>query len=297
MSWLNANIVLVQATATTFLLALSIHYPLRAGVLSLAGAGAFGIGGYTAGVLFTHYGLTTWPAIGIAVVGSAATTTVLGAVLYRLNGLYLAMATIAFDLIVPVVAGNLSLTGGLTGLYGATGQIHLWHLALIAGATLALFAASEFSGVSRRIDVVRDDATLAAAMGVNVGLHRLVSFLISGALGGLGGALLVLLRTTVTPDAIGFPLVTTALIIVVVGGSRWCIGVAIGTIIFTWLPDYLGTLGQWRTVVYGAIVTLAAIYFPSGIWGTALQFARYIRTLGHLTALIRERLPSRASLT
>jgi ABC-type branched-subunit amino acid transport system permease subunit len=280
MSWFDANIVLVQSTVTTLLLALSIHYPLRVGVFSFAGAGAFGVGGYTAGVLLTRYEFTTWPAIGVAVIGGGAVTTLLGAVLYRLNGLYLAMATIAFDLIVVIVAGNLSLTGGLTGLYGAAGQIELWHLGVIAGAVVVVFVCTEFGGVSRRVDAVRDDPPLAASMGVNVGLYRLASFLISGLVGGLGGALLVLLRSTVTPDAFGFPLVTTALIIVVVGGSRWCIGVVIGTIIFTWLPNYLSALGQWQTVVYGGIVTVAAIYFPNGIWGSILQLGKYCRTRG-----------------
>lgn len=275
MNWFAANIVLIQATVTTFLLALSIQYPMRVGAFSFAGAGLFGLGGYTAGISMTRGGFDTWTAIGMGVAVAGIVGLLLGIVLYRLNGLYLAMATVAFDLIVVVLAGNLDgLTGGHNGLYGAAGTIELWHLGLIALGVILLFALTEHGGMSRHIEAVHDDPILASSMGVRVGRYRVASFVVGGLVGGLGGALLVLVRTTITPDSIGFQLVVVALTIVVVGGSRSWIGVLIGTLIFTWLPAYLAIVGEWRTVVYGLIVTLAAIFVPGGILGTILQWRR-----------------------
>jgi ABC-type branched-subunit amino acid transport system permease subunit len=278
MNWFTANTVLLQSTVTTLLLAMSIQYPMRVGVFSFAGAGLFGIGGYTAGVAMTRLGFGTWPAIWLGVVFAAVAGLLLGLVLYRLAGLYLAMATIAFDLIVIVVAGNLDdVTGGQTGLYGAVGHITLGHLAIVAVLLIAAFALTERGGMSRRIEAVHDDPALASSMGISVGRYRLTSFLVSGIVAGLGGGLLVLMRTAVTPDAFGFQLVVLALTVVVVGGSRSWVGAVLGTIIFTWLPVYLAVVGEWRNVVYGLIVTVAAIYFPGGIWGSVLRSRKWLQ--------------------
>ena len=275
MTWFSANTVLIQGTVTTLFLALSIQYPMRVGVFSFAGAGLFGIGGYTAGVAMTRLGFTTWPAIGLGIAFAGSAGLLLGLVLFRLTGLYLGMATIAFDLIVVVLAGNLGdLTGGQTGLYGAVGRITLWHLALVAVVVIAAFALTERGNSARRIEAVHDDPALASSMGIDVGRYRLTSFLVSGLVAGLGGGLLVLMRTTVTPDAFGFQLVVLALTVVVVGGSRSIVGALIGTVVFTWLPAYLAVVGEWRNVVYGLIVTVAAIYVPAGLWGSILQLRR-----------------------
>jgi ABC-type branched-subunit amino acid transport system permease subunit len=277
MNWISANIVLIEGTIITLLLALSVQYPMRVGVFSFAGVGLHGIGGYTAGVAMTRLGFDTWPAVVMGTLVAASAGLLVSLAVYRLNGTYLAMATIAFDLVVVVAAGNLTdLTGGHTGLYGAFGQIELWHVLLIAVVVIAAFAFSETGGVSRRIEAVHDDPALAASMGINVGLHRLTSFVVSGSVAGLGGALLVLTRTTVTPEVFGFQLVVVALTVVVVGGSRSWVGVFLGAVIFTWLPEIIAFAGQWRSVVYGLIVATAAIYIPGGIWGSILRARRHL---------------------
>lgn len=278
-----ANIVLIEGTMTTLLLALSVQYPLRVGVFSLAGVGLYGLGGYTAGVAMTRFGFGTWPAMAIGIALATAVSLLLGLVVHRLNGTYLAMATIAFDLIVVVVAGNLSdLTGGHTGLYGAFGEIALWHVLVITAAVVVAFALSERGGMSRRIDTVHIDPALASSMGINVGRYRLMAFVVSGLVAGAGGALLVLIRTTVTPEVFGFQLVVVALTVVVIGGARSWVGVLIGAIIFTWLPEFIAFAGQWRDVVYGLIVVVAAIYIPGGIWSAVVRAHRSVRQRHHV---------------
>ena len=70
--WYSMNVVLIQTTLTTVLLALSIQVPMRYGVFSFAGVGAFGIGGYTGAMAMVHGEWTTWPAVllGTVVLGS-----------------------------------------------------------------------------------------------------------------------------------------------------------------------------------------------------------------------------------
>jgi len=80
----------------------------------------------------------------------------------------------------------------------------------------------------------------------------------------------ILLRTTISPDNLGFSLIVLALTMIIVGGTRWWAGALIGAIVFTWLPDVLSFVGQWDTVVYGVIVAAAAVYMPGGVVGLAI---------------------------
>jgi branched-chain amino acid transport system permease protein len=278
MNWLTANIVTVQSTATAFLLALSLQVPIRLGVFSFAGMGLYGVGGYAAGIAVARFRWDTWPALLLGVAFCAAIGLLLGLVLQRLDGLYLGMATIAFVLIVGVIASNGgTFTGGQAGLYGAVGHIDPWQLGVVCLAVIVVLILSERGGMARRIAAVREDHALAASMGVAVGRYRLVSFIVSGLLAGLAGGMNVLMRTTVTPDAIGFNLIVLALTVIVVGGTRSWAGAAIGAVVFSWLPVLLNAVGQWRGVIYGALVVVAAIFFPTGIWGAIASIARAAR--------------------
>jgi len=282
MNWIAANIIPLQATVTTFLLALSFQFPMRLGLFSLAGVGLFGVGAYSSGIAFAKFHWDTWSSVAFGVVVAALVGLLLGLVVARLGGLYLAMATIAFDMIVVVLAGNLTpLTGGYMGLFGIAGKVELWHLGIIAVIVAVLFALSERGGMSRRIEAVHDDAALASSQGINVSAYRLTAFLVSGAVAGLGGALMLMVRNTTTPDAYGFGLIVVALTVAIVGGTKSWIGALIGTIIFTWLPVFLTVVGEWREVVYGVIVVLAALFFPTGIWGSILGVRKRLAERKH----------------
>jgi len=267
-TWYDMNVVLIQTTLTTLLLALSIQVPLRFGVFSFAGVGAFGIGGYGAAMAMVHLGWSTWPAIALASVVAGVVVFLLGLVVQRLTGLYMGMATIAFTLIVSVLAVNGGdWTGGPMGLYGALGEISVLQIVVVVLVVVGLLQVTELRGMGRRIDVVRDDPELANALGVDVARYRQLSFFVSGLIGGLAGAITTLLRSTITPSEVNFHLVILALTAIVVGGSRSWVGALIGAVIFVWLPTWIGFFAEWERVAYGFIVALAAIYLPSGVLG------------------------------
>lgn len=272
----SSNLVLVQSTLTGLLLALSVQVPLRMGVFSFAGAGSYGIGAYAAGILVLRYEFGPLTAIALTAVGTAVIGLLLGALISKLNGLYLAMATVAFDLIISVVAINGGeLTGASTGLFGIITDFSMTQMVVLTVAALALVAMSEVGRLGRRVDTVRDDPELAASMGINVRRYRLAAFVVSGALGGLAGAMNVLVRSTVGPLDIGFGLIVLALTMIIVGGSRSWKGALIGAVIFTWLPDLLSVIGEWQELVYGVIVAVAAIFLPRGIYGVLQDATRW----------------------
>lgn len=277
--WYSMNFVLIQTTMTTLLLALSIQVPLRFGVFSFAGVGAFGIGGYGAAIAMIRHEWSTWPAVLVGTAAAGVVVFLLGLVVQRLTGLYMGMATIAFTLIVSVFAVNGGdYTGGASGLFGALGEITMTHIVLVVIAAALFLQWTELRGLGRRIDTVRDDPELAVALGINVAGYRRMSFLVSGLLGGLAGAITTLLRTTITPSEVNFHLVIVALTAIVVGGSRSWIGALIGAVIFVWLPTVLSFVQEWEKVAYGFVVAVAAIYLPNGVLGVAKDLWHRFRT-------------------
>lgn len=277
MSFYDTNLVLVQATMTGLLLALSIQVPIRAGVFSFAGAGAYGIGCYGGAILVLDHGMTSLPTVLLMGAVGAAVVLLLGLLVNRLNGLYLAMATVAFDLIISVLAINGGeWTGGATGRFGVISDFtmaHMWAFTLIA---LGLVALTEVGRAKRRVDVVREDPELAASLGVNVRRYRLTAFAVSGALGGIAGAMNILVRSAVGPQDIGFGLIVLALTMIIVGGSLSWRGAVIGAIVFTWLPDLLQVVGEWQELIYGVIVAIAAVVLPRGIYGLYVDGRRWV---------------------
>lgn len=272
----DTNLVLIQATMTGLILALSVQVPLRMGVFSFAGAGSYGIGAYFAGILVLRQDAPALVAIALTMVFTAVIGLLLGLLISKLNGLYLAMATVAFCLIITVIANNGgTLTGGATGIYGVITDFTMPTMFILTLVALLLVALSERGRTGRRVDAVRDDPELAASMGIKVRRYRLVAFVASGALGGLAGSMNVLVRSTVGPLDIGFGLIVLALTMIIVGGSRSWKGAVIGSIIFTWLPDILTVIGDWQELVYGIMVAAAAIFLPRGIYGVVVDVKRW----------------------
>ncbi|MGY1773709.1 branched-chain amino acid ABC transporter permease [Blastococcus sp. SYSU D00813] len=279
--WFLSHEILIQGTFISLLLALSIQVPLRAGVFSFAGVGSYAIGAYTAAILTIRAQVAPIIAIGAGVLLAAAVGYLLALLVARLSGLYLGMATISFALFLGVLATNGGdLTGGATGLFGALSTLTTTHVVVITVAVLVVLAATERGSFGRKVDAVREDPQLAVSLGVDVIRVRRRVFVISGALGAAAGGMNTLLRTTVSPETVGFHLVVTALTMIIVGGALSWAGAAIGAVIFTWLPTVLQSLGEWQLLVYGVIVTIAAVYVPNGLLGLLQEGWRRLRRRG-----------------
>ncbi|MEY9212188.1 branched-chain amino acid ABC transporter permease [Thermobifida halotolerans] len=277
-AWYASHLVLIEATFINFLLALSIHVPLRVGVFSFAGVGSYGLGAYTAAVLTLRYEVPAAVAIGAAVLFSALVGYLFSLLVARLSGLYLAMATIAFVLIIAVLATNGGeLTGGAHGLYGVISDLTTGGVVVVCAVAALLLALTERGPLRRRVDAVREDPELSLSMGIAVVPMRQIAFAVSGALGACAGAMNTLLRTTVSPEEVNFHLIVLALTMVIIGGIRSWLGALIGAVIFTWLPSVLSTAGQWQDLVYGLIIILAAVFMPTGLLGLAQSGYRKLR--------------------
>jgi branched-chain amino acid transport system permease protein len=256
---------LIDQIGVNALLALSLSVSLQAGQLALAQAAFMGIAAYVSAILAMQ---AHWPLIA-TILAAMLVSTVVAALLAlpvrRLRGVFLAIATIGFGEIVRVFANNLRITGGAEGLSGipndATTPVIYGSLAIVA---LVLFALSR-TKFALAVTLVREDEHAARGVGVDVGMVRMLSLALGGAIAGLGGALYAHASFFLTPNDFGFARMEQILVWCVIGGVTSPLGAVIGAALLSILPEVIRFLADWREVTNGVILLLVILFAPGGL--------------------------------
>ena len=271
MDWFNnfwsvySNLVLT--VGTNALLALSIYLTLSCGMLAIANAAFMGIGAYTSAVLTMTYGLPFPLALLAGMVAPALMAFVIGKPTLRLSGVYLAMATLAFGEVVRIALLNAeSITGGALGLNGIAQSTQWWHVAVALLVTLALLWRLRRSKVGRAFESIKEDETAAGLMGIDVAAHKMLAFVLGGAIAGLAGGLNAHLTFFIGPNEYGFDRAVDILTMTILGGINSLVGPVVGALILTLLPELLRSFKDFRLVVNGIILVLIVLFLPKGIW-------------------------------
>jgi branched-chain amino acid transport system permease protein len=276
LEYFSDNEVLVQQTLVYVLLAISLQVVLRCGVVSLASIGFYTLGSYASAIAIKD----GWPPVAIlplVVLASGLLGYAFGKPLAKLRGLYLAMATLAFDLVIPVLLINGGdFTGGALGIFAIPLAITTGSLAVIVLVVVFAVSQIERGWMGRASLALRSDENLARSMGVRVTRERYLAFAISAALGGLAGALSAMLFRAVSPGSGGFALITLGLTMAIIGGRDSWVGAVVGAYLVTWVPEWLRFVGPWRSLVFGLVLVAVIMFFPDGLLGAGR------RTLGRL---------------
>jgi len=242
-----------------------------------------------------------WPMLAVAAIICAIFGLLFGAPTLRLRGDYLAIVTLGFGEIVPVVARNWDgLTNGAQGLGGirtprlfgfdfgfSPYPYYFLGLGLVAVAVWASIRLQE-SRVGRAWMAIREDELAAGAMGVSHVHYKLLAFAMGAAVGGLGGTFYVAKLTTATPDMFTFPVSVMILVMVVLGGMGSIRGVVLAalflaflqSVILQELTDYVHALGRLvgsaflqkvelitsLELIFGVILVLMMIFRREGLW-------------------------------
>lgn len=261
------NIMLINA-----LPAYSQYIALRAGTESFATAGFASLGAYAAAIAAIRYGLN--PAVGIALAGllGGLAGAALSLPLARLRGVFQAIATIAFVQIVASLAlYSDGLTGGALGMNAIPKAVDTPHIVILVGLTMLLLTIINRSSIGRAFDAIRQDETVAVALGVSVMFYQSFAFMLSGVLAGIGGALLAYYTHSIVPHQFGFPLLVTIISAVLLGGRSSIFGPLVGVAVLAFLPEIARPLASQRLLVYGLILVVVIIYMPLGIVDTAIE--------------------------
>jgi branched-chain amino acid transport system permease protein len=198
-----------------------------------------------------------------------------GRLVLRLQGIYLAIATIALVEIVRVAILNLPFTGGAIGIFGipqpfptAAGYLlpALGLLALAGWVCQRL----EVMPLGRAMAAVRNDELAAGCMGIDTTRVKLTAFVLSAVLAGSTGALAAHFLNTWNARQGSFDTAVTMLAFVILGGSRSWLGPVVGGLLLTALPELLRPVGDGRLVLFALVILLGPVLFPQGLITPAL---------------------------
>lgn len=238
-------LTILNLMAVNVIVALGLNLLVgNTGQISLGHAGFVAIGAYTT-VLLLKAGV---PFI-FALMASGGVTALFGILLgipsLKLEGPYLAIATLAFGLAVTTVIGRMDFLGGRMGMnvpkigLGWTGLKYdqsLYYLILII-AVLAVIATRNLlkSRIGRAFQAIRDSDIAASAIGINLTKYKLYSFGISALFAGVAGSLWALYLGFINPTLFNFILSINFLVIIVLGGLGSITGSVLGAIVLTYL--------------------------------------------------------------
>jgi branched-chain amino acid transport system permease protein len=245
--------------------------------ISLGQAGFFAIGAYAVAACIDLAGWPFWVGALGGIAFAAVIGIVLGFIALRFRGHYLAMATLAFGLIVQGVFHQSAALGGASGftdlpivklgtlsLAGIAGYAVVWMVALLIGM-LTLNLLRGRTGTA--FETIRNDELAAEVLGVPTRRYKIVAFAYAGALAGAAGALYAPLIGVVVPDAFGVNLSIDVLLMVVLGGSGSVSGAVVGAIVIGVLDVAGSQFENWREVVYGLLVIAIVVVAPGGLFG------------------------------
>lgn len=251
-----------------------------AGQISLGQAAFYGIGAYVSAILTVHFGLNPWLCMVIGMAVAAVVAVMVGVPSLKLRGHYLAMATLAFGIIVYIIFNEEGeWTGGPDGMSGIPGlnlfgfefdsvekYYYLVWFFVFAAFIFTINIIQSRSG--RALRAIHISEAAANAMGINVSRFRIIVFVYSAILAALAGSLYAHYMNFVNPTSFDLFFSIKLIIMIALGGMHSIWGAIIGAFLVTFLSfEWLHYFEEFEIVVYGVILLLITIFLPHGLVG------------------------------
>jgi branched-chain amino acid transport system permease protein len=239
----------------------------------------YGIGAYAVVIFLFQLGMPLPLAILAGVLVCAAIALAVAIPSTRLEGFYLALATLALaQLFIVVLNEGGAVTGGTGGLvdyrlppvFGVriTGPWYTVVIVVLVLATYAVLLRLDRSWFGRACRAVRDNPETAAAMGIDVARTKVIAFTLTSVLAGVAGMAYAFVDNTVNPPIFGLENAFLLLFMVIVGGSGRHLGAIIGAVLLYLLPFLLSPLiGHHHALVFGVLMVAAILLQPRGLVG------------------------------
>lgn len=265
-----------------------------AGLLDLGYVAFFAVGAYATGVLtspasylvreegqiFAERGFTNfWVALPFVVIIAIIIGVLIGAPVLRLRGDYLAIVTLGFGEIIRTLVLSDWLSpylGGAQGLLRVPpappaaldlrAPQNVYYLILVF-CGIAAFVAWRLSDsrVGRAWAAMREDESVAEAMGVSIIRYKLLAFAMGAGVGSLGGVFFAAKIGSIFPNSFGLLVSINVLSVIILGGLGSIPGVIIGSAVLVGLPELLREFAEFRLLIYGAILVAIMILRPEGL--------------------------------
>lgn len=257
-----------------------------AGQISIGHAGFLAIGAYGSVIATSRFGWPPLIAIAAAGAASAILAWLVAKPMLRLKGHSLTMATLGFGVIVNIVLINeVAVTGGPDGM--AVPPLEVAGLALTdlrhwyAGAAIVLWLAILLSlnlydsPCGRALRGLHGSEVAARVVGVDVALFKTRAFVMSAVMASVSGSLTGHYVGFISPQMASFAHSVELATMVVLGGMASTFGAVLGSAVLTMLPQLLGGLHGYESILFGLILMLTMMFLPRGIVPTlALKLRR-----------------------
>ena len=246
-----------------------------AGQVSFGHAAFFGLGAYSAGLLFLHLKMSTWWGLLLGPLVATAVAVPIGLICFRLRGPYFALATLALGEIFRLVFTNwVSFTHGAQGiliLSSFSTKLPYYYIALAIWG-LAMFALNRLinSKLGYYFVSIREDQDAAESLGIPTTRYKMYALLPSAFLAGLTGAFYMNYIAFIDPHVV-FSLgdiSVMVILVVMMGGvaNQW--GAPVGAAIYIALNEiFRAWLGSANVLAFGVLVCLVILFLPNGVMG------------------------------
>jgi branched-chain amino acid transport system permease protein len=249
------------------------------GLVSFGHAAAFGLAGYAAGYFAREVTGDFLAALAIAEIVVLVAAAGLGYIVTRVSGIAFAVISLCIAQVFFTIAIVWrQVTNGMDGMVGVP-------LPAIAGMTIgpglpfylltAVCLIAVYGGsvrlvespFGRTLQAIRTNEERAASIGINVHVHKWITFMLSWMIAGLAGTLMVFLKAGTTPMSLHWSESGNVLIMVIFGGMGTLLGPIIGSTVFVFVRDEFTTRFQAWQFVFGLVFVVVVLAFPSGLVG------------------------------
>jgi len=249
------------------------------GLLSFGHAAYFGMASYVSAYAAQTWGLTPELAIVSGMLVAAGLGGLIGALAIRRQGIYFAMVTLAFAQMIYFFALQAPFTGGedgiqavprgqLFGLIDLTGDLTLyWLVAAVFLFGMLLIHRVIHSPFGQVLKAIREHEPRAVSLGYRADHYKLMVFVISAALAGLGGATKAIVFQLASLTDVHWTMSGEVVLMTLLGGVGTVFGPMVGAALIVTMQNYLAPFGAWVTVIQGVVFVVCVLLFREGIVG------------------------------
>lgn len=239
---------------------------LGAGMFSMAPAAIMGVGAYASTVAYTKWDLTFPLAAVIGVTSAAIVSALLSLFAWRLEHLFLGIATLGVAELLVAIAHKTDYIGGSVGLQAGFDATPLVVLVTLACVILA-FALFRRTRLFREMRAVGDDSIAAQSIGINTKQVKVYASVIGGVGLGIAGVLFAFQLGSIQPPVFGFQMLIQILLALLIGGKESFLGPIVGAAIIIALPELARLISVDYTIAYGIALIVVITLRPQGVIG------------------------------
>ena len=258
------------------------------GQVSFGHAAFFGIGAYTAGILYSKVGISAWWGIPLSILVVTIFALIIGFICLRLRGPFFALGTLAVGVILRVLAENLTgLTDGNLGIMirERTWVGKTWYFYIIlALAALAFILVKKVieSKLGYYFVAIREDQDAAESLGIDTTYYKTIALCLSAVMTGLAGAFYTSYMGYIDPKVVFalHDISIVAIMVVMVGGVATYWGPVLGSVIMVLLAEGIRSiprLGTAHHTFFGILLIIIIIFMPNGLTGDISKIKRLFR--------------------